>query len=113
MPASENLGDGFSERLRLGIRDWRVQRHVDMQTLRASALHEALQFQFLKQVVQPNSHTRRIQNTRRLPRVEVEDYKIRPTYFRPTREKRVHFDIGELSCPNDRWKIVDQYEMDF
>ena len=89
-----------------------VQRHVDLDALRARGLREALEAELRERVAQRAAPPR---STRRAPagaRVEVEGHHRRPLDLGDLRQRRVQLEVGEVRQPDERRQVVADAVLD-
>ena len=89
-----------------------VERHVELHSLRAARLREALELQLLEDVTQPERHLRALDDGGRRARVEVERERGRALNVLRERQRRVELEVREVGEPDERGQVVREREVD-
>jgi hypothetical protein len=89
-----------------------VERHVDLDALRARRLREALQAQLRERLAQHERHLAALAQAGPGPRIEVERHHARPVDVVHERQRRVQLEVGQVREPDQRREVVADAEVD-
>ena len=100
------------ERLRLLVVRRPVQRHVDLQALRARRLDEGGQAERIERLSQEQRHARAVDHVGRCARIEVEHHGRGLLDVGRPRQEHVQLQAGQVGQPHERRAVLDEAEVD-
>ena len=112
MFALKQTRQGVSKRLSFVIAGFGVERNIDLQALRPRGLGKTLQVEVLENRAQPDCDLAALHDVRGRAGVEIENHHSRTFNIVRERKRRMQFDGGQVSDPDQRRQIVSENVID-
>src|SRR5437667_12838062 len=86
-----------------------IQRNINLEAFRSRSFRKTFQAEMFEDRAQPYRYLAALDDVRRRPRIEIENYHPWTANIIRERKRRVQLNRGQVRQPNQRCQIICQY----